>query len=81
MLPLGKYTPKSDGKYLTIKDDTYTITWRDEWGIPQSATYDKDIISTNVNEVASISLNVYGGTYTQAGIKVGADILTSASTK
>lgn len=81
LLPLGKYTPKSDGKYLTIKDDTYTITWRDEWGIPQSATYDKDIISTNVNEVASISLNVYGGTYTQAGIKVGADILTSASTK
>ena len=81
LLPLGKYTPKSDGKYLTIKDDTYTITWRDEWGIPQSATYDKDIISTNVNEVASISLNVYGGTYTQAGIKAGADILTSASTK
>ena len=81
LLPLGKYTPKSDGKYLTIKDDTYTITWRDEWGIPQSATYDKDIISTNVNEVASISLNVYGGTYTQAGIKAGSDILTSASTK
>lgn len=81
LLPLGKYTPKSDGKYLTIKDDTYTITWRDEWGIPQSATYDKDIISTNVNEVASISLNVYGGTYTQTGIKAGADILTSASTK
>ena len=81
LLPLGKYTPKSDGKYLTIKDDTYTITWRDEWGIPQSATYDKDIISTNVNEVASISLNVYGGTYTQAGIKAGADILTSASIK
>lgn len=81
LLPPGKYTPKSDGKYLTIKDDTYTITWRDEWGIPQSATYDKDIISTNVNEVASISLNVYGGTYTQAGIKAGADILTSASTK
>lgn len=81
LLPLGKYTPKSHGKYLTIKDDTYTITWRDEWGIPQSATYDKDIISTNVNEVASISLNVYGGTYTQAGIKAGADILTSASTK
>lgn len=81
LLPLGKYTPKSDGKYLTIKDDTYTITWRDEWGIPQSATYDKDIISTNVNEVASISLNVYGGTYTQAGVKAGADILTSASTK
>ena len=81
LLPLGKYTPKSDGKYLIIKDDTYTITWRDEWGIPQSATYDKDIISTNVNEVASISLNVYGGTYTQAGIKAGADILTSASTK
>ena len=81
LLPLGKYTLKSDGKYLTIKDDTYTITWRDEWGIPQSATYDKDIISTNVNEVASISLNVYGGTYTQAGIKAGADILTSASTK
>ena len=81
LLPLGKYTPKSDGKYLTIKDDTYTITWRDEWGIPQSATYDKDIISTNVNEVASISLNLYGGTYTQAGIKAGADILTSASTK
>ena len=81
LLPLGKYTPKSDGKYLTIKDDTYTITWRDEWGIPQSATYDKDIISTNVNEVASISLNVYGGTYTQAGIKAGAYILTSASTK
>lgn len=81
LLPLGKYTPKSDGKYLTIKDDTYTITWRDEWGIPQSATYDKDIISTNVNEVASISLNVYGGTYTQAGIKAGTDILTSASTK
>lgn len=81
LLPLGKYTPKSDGKYLTIKDDTYTITWRDEWGIPQSATYDKDIISTNVNEVASISLNVYGGTYTQAGIKAGADILTSANTK
>jgi len=81
LLPLGKYTPKSDGKYLTIKDDTYTITWRDEWGIPQSATYDKDIISTNVNEVDSISLNVYGGTYTQAGIKAGADILTSASTR
>ena len=81
LLPLGKYTPKSDEKYLTIKDDTYTITWRDEWGIPQSATYDKDIISTNVNEVASISLNVYGGTYTQTGIKAGADILTSASTK
>lgn len=81
LLPLGKYTLKSDGKYLTIKDDTYTITWRDEWGIPQSATYDKDIISTNVNEVASINLNVYGGTYTQAGIKAGADILTSASTK
>ena len=81
LLPLGKYTPKSDGKYLTIKDDTYTITWRDDWGIPQSAIYDKDIISTNVNEVASISLNVYGGTYTQTGIKAGADILTSASTK
>ena len=76
LLPLGKYTPKSDGKYLTIKDDTYEV-W--EWG--QYEYYDKDIIYTNVNEADSVSLNVYGGTFTQAGIKAGADILTSANTK
>lgn len=74
LLPLGKYTPKSNEKYLTIKDDNYYDDYYRKY-------YDKDIISTNVNEVASISLNVYGGTYTQAGIKAGADILTSASTK
>ncbi len=72
LLPLGKYTPKSDGKYLTIKDDSYRAN---------GEKYDKDIIYTNVKEVNSISLNVYGGTFTQAGIKAGADILTSANTK
>ena len=67
LLPLGKYTPKTEGKYLTLQEDVLNGTY--------------DTITTNVNEKENQTLNVYGGTYTQAGIKEGADILTSANTK
>ena len=70
LLPLGKYTPKTEGKYLTLQEDVLRENNR---------TY--DTITTNVNEKKNQTLNVYGGTYTQAGIKEGADILTSANTK
>ena len=37
-------------------------------------------ISTNVSNYNKKSVNVTGGTYTQSGIKAGADLLTNAST-
>ena len=70
LLPLGKYTPKTTGKYLTLQENVLR---------GNNKTY--DTITTNVNEKKNQTLNVYGGTYTQAGIKEGADILTSANTK
>ena len=70
LLPLGKYTPKTTGKYLTLQE-----------GVLRGNNETYDTITTNVNEKKNQTLNVYGGTYTQAGIKEGADILTSANTK
>ena len=73
LFELGKYTPKTNGKYLTITDSSYYDYDRRQY-------YDKDIISTNVNEQSDKSINVYGGTFTQAGIKAGAEMLMSAGT-
>ena len=70
LLPLGKYTPKTTGKYLTLQE-----------GVLRGNNETYDTITTNVNEKKNQTLNVYGGTYTQAGIKEGAGILTSANTK
>lgn len=70
LLPLGKYTPKTTGKYLTLQE-----------GVLRGNNEKYDTITTNVNEKKNQTLNVYGGTYTQAGIKEGAGILTSANTK
>ena len=70
LLPLGKYTPKTTGKYLTLQE-----------GVLRANNEKYDTITTNVNEKKNQTLNVYGGTYTQAGIKEGAGILTSANTK
>ena len=71
LLELGKYTPKTAGKYLTIKENVYYDYYWNEY---------YDTISTNVNEKTKTTINVYGGTFTQAGIKAGASILTNATT-
>ena len=71
LLELGKYTPKTAGKYLTIQENVYyDYYWKEYY----------DTISTNVNEKNKTTINVYGGTFTQAGIKAGASILTNATT-
>ena len=71
LLELGKYTPNTAGKYLTIKENVYYDYYWNEY---------YDTISTNVNEKTKTTINVYGGTFTQAGIKAGASILTNATT-
>ena len=71
LLELGKYTPNTAGKYLTIKENVYYDYYWNEY---------YDTISTNVNEKNKTTINVYGGTFTQAGIKAGASILTNATT-
>ncbi len=71
LLELGKYTPKTAGKYLTIQENVYyDYYWKEYY----------DTISTNINEKNKTTINVYGGTFTQAGIKAGASILTNATT-
>ena len=70
LLGLSKYTA-TNNKYLQLNQKGYYSKDRDGW---------YHTISTNVNEQASKTVNVYGGTFTQAGIKLGAEMLSKETT-
>ncbi|EFF65023.1 LPXTG-motif cell wall anchor domain protein [Turicibacter sanguinis PC909] len=67
-LPLNNYT--STGDYLTYTGKNYGGWWEPSGNIS---------ISEAVEPKVSKTVNVTGGTYTQAGIKAGADMLISAA--
>jgi len=73
ILPLGKYTAKSNGEYLTCSQGTYNS---------ENKKYRNVSISTNVNELDSqTTVSVTGATFIQGGIAKGASLLTSANTQ
>ena len=77
ILELGTYTPKSGSKeYLTCSQGKRE--WNDD---DEVYKYENVSISTNVREKATKTVNVTGGTYTQSGIAMGANILANANTQ
>ena len=74
ILELGTYTPKNGStEYLKCSQG------HREWDITKNAYVYEDVkISTNVKEKATKTVNVTGGTYTQGGIAMGANILANA---
>ena len=71
LLPLGKYTAKSSGQYLTYSDNN-------EWDWKYTKVESAEI-STNVNGKDTVTVSVKGGTYTQTGIYEGARQLLNAT--
>ncbi len=79
LLPLGKYTAKSSGQYLTYSDNNeWEKVYTDHYG-NWKYTVESAAISTNVNGKDTVTVSVTGGTYTQTGIYEGAKQLLGAT--
>ena len=69
LLPLDNYTKLNDKGFLICYDNDYSW-WKHQYQI-----------QTNVKDFSNVSHTVTGGTFTQSGIKAGAELLTTANTK